>query len=90
VPQNKQLDRLAKLIREGEERLEASIITLQKTMKGLFGSGIVPPKPKKDLLRALERLRKALDSAIRSLERRIAGSQKRGGKKPAVRKVKSN
>jgi hypothetical protein len=68
---NKQWDRLAKIIKNAEKGLESGIKSLQQNIKALTAGGIGPPKPKKDLVRALQRLRKALNKAILSLEHRL-------------------
>jgi hypothetical protein len=83
---NKQMERLQEIIKAAEGRLESSIVSLQATMKALLGGGLIPPKPKKDVLRALQQLRKALDKALRSLEKRIEGAPSRPARKRARKK----
>jgi hypothetical protein len=78
------LQRLQKIIKNAEKGLEGGIKSLQQNIKALVGGGLVPPKPKKDLVRALEKLRKGLDKAIRALEKRIAG--KSGGRKKSAKR----
>src|SRR5438128_1533387 len=65
MPRNKQLDRLAQIIRTLEQGLRGSVAALQKNISALTsGGGIASAKPRKDLIRALERLRAALNKAI--------------------------
>ena len=74
MPRNKQLDRLAQIIRTLEQGLRSSVTALQKNISALTsGGGITAAKPRKDLVRALERLRAALNKAILALEQKIAG-----------------
>jgi hypothetical protein len=84
---NKQWDRLAKIIKNAEQGLEGGIKSLQQNIKALTAGGTIgPPKPKKELIRALSRLRKALNKAILALERRIGGTSSRR-KRPSRRKA---
>jgi hypothetical protein len=86
---NKQLDAAAKVVNSLQDRLVGAIDGLKQNFKALTAGGIVPPKPKKDLIRALERLRAALNRAILDLEKKIAGKRSVPRKKTAARK-KSN
>jgi len=79
---NQQIDRLVQVIKGLEKGLQSGIKTLQKNVSAL--SGKAPKLPKKDLVKALERLRKALNQAILALEKKIAGAPAR--KKSAGRK----
>jgi hypothetical protein len=90
MPENKQLDMAANLIRKVQENLVDRIDSLKKNIRALTAGGItVPAKPRKDLIRALERLRAALNSAILTLEKTIAGkSGATRGKKGTARKRK--
>jgi hypothetical protein len=80
---NKQLDRLVDVIRGLEKGLQSGIKALQKNVSSL--SDKAPKLPKKDLVKALERLRKALNQAILALEKKIGGSPRR--KTPRRRKA---
>jgi hypothetical protein len=79
---NKQVDRLVEVIRGLEKGLQSGIKALQKNVSAL--SSKAPKVPKKDLIKALERLRKALNQAILALEKKIGGAPAR--KKSAGRK----
>jgi exonuclease VII small subunit len=82
---NKQLDRLVSVVRSLEKGLQSSIKALQKNVSAL--SGKAPKVPKKDLVKALERLRKALNQAILALEKKITGApvrKKSSGRKRAA------
>ena len=83
---NKQIDRLVDVIKGLEKGLQSGIKALQKNVSSL--SSKAPKLPKKDLIKALERLRKALNQAILTLEKKISGApaRKSAGRKRAARK----
>jgi len=88
VPDHRQLERLKGIVKGLEEGLSSSIKALQRNLSALTGTGGgVPPKPKRELIKALERLRRALNNAILALERKIGGTQKK--KSGAKRKKKA-
>ncbi len=91
MAQNRQLDRLARIVKQLEQGVRQGIAGLQTGISALTasGTGTVPPKPKKELIRALEKLRTALNRAILALERRIGGGTKRKvARKPSARRSK--
>ena len=87
MPRNKQLDRLAQIIRTLEQGLAGSVAALQKNIRALTsGGGITSAKARRELTRALARLRAALNKAILALEKKIGGgaaprAKKTGGAK---------
>jgi hypothetical protein len=84
---NKQMERLQEIIARLEKGLSQSIGGLQQSAKALTIGGIIPPQPKKDLVRALGRLRKAVNKAIMALEKKLkapAPKKKRKAKKAAA------
>jgi hypothetical protein len=84
---NKQLDRLVGVIKNLEKGLESSIVTLQKNISALVLGLGGPKPPKKELIKALERLRLGLNRALLLLEKKIAGKpQPRRRKSAAKRK----
>lgn len=85
---NAQLDRLAQIVKTLEQGLAGSVSALQKNIAALTSSasGGVPPKARKELVKALGHLRSALNRAILSLERRISGRPAPRAKKAARKK----
>jgi hypothetical protein len=82
MPGNKQLDMAADFIKKLPKRLATRITSLQKDLSALTVGGFTPPRPpKKELIRALEKLRTAVNKAILALEKRIDGSPTKSGAK---------
>ena len=88
MPGNDRLDKIAKVVESVQERLVSQIESLRKNVSALSAGGIsLPPRPKKEVIRAIRKLRTALNSALLKLEKRIQGTG--GKKKSAARRRKT-